>query len=139
MEKVCIDTDVLIELGRQKLIRRVCREQNIYLTVITMYEYLRGLAYLGRDVGRAKREIERRFNILYLDNRALVEASNLYSKLRSRGEAIPDPDLLIAAICISHNMQLATNNVEHYEKLKPYGLEIIKPNTVVKYIRMWYK
>lgn len=134
MEKICIDTDLLIDIAKRKLIRYVTKKLNLHITFITLYEYLRGLAYLGRDLEGSKEELESRFNILWLTNKAILKSSTIYSELRRKGELIPDPDLLIGSICIVNNVPLATYNKSHYLRLIPFGLKLIEPEEVISRI-----
>ncbi len=130
MAKTCLDTNVLIELARRKLIRYIDREDQLYIPWIVAYEYIRGLAYLGRDIGLVKHELESRFNIIYPTNSILVKAVEIYLSLRKRGELIPDPDILIAASCIANNIPLATMNRSHFDRIE--GLELVDPKTIIE-------
>lgn len=130
MAKTCLDTNVLIELARRKLIRYIDREDQLYIPWIVAYEYIRGLAYLGRDTGLVKHELESRFNIIYPTNSILVKAVEIYLSLRKRGELIPDPDILIAASCIANNIPLATMNRSHFNRIE--GLELVDPKTIIE-------
>jgi len=135
LEQACLDTNVLIELSRRKLVRYIEPEDNMYLPVIVFYEFLRGLAYLGRDIGRAKRELEYRFHIIWLDNSVLEKASEIYVELRRKGVLIPDPGILIAASCISHGLPLATYNREHFERIP--GIKLKDPDEIISELNMY--
>ena len=130
MEKACLDTGVLVELARRRLIRYVDRGLGLHLTFITFYEYLRGLAYLGRDLEASKDELENRFQVIWPSNRALMLAAEIYSVLRRKGQLISDPDIIIGSLCISSGAPLATFNKQHFTRLKHYGLELIDPEEV---------
>ncbi len=134
MGEICVDTDVLIDLARRKLIGYVERDLGLCLTIISLYEYLRGLAFIGRDVVACKEELENRFRVLPLSNNALIKASEIYSELRGRGLLVPDPDLLIASICIVNGVPLATHNRSHYERMTRHGLELVEPRVVVELV-----
>jgi predicted nucleic acid-binding protein len=47
--------------------------------------------------------------------------------LRKQGLPIAQPDLLIAAMAIHHNLILATRNVRHYQRIP--GLKLLLPTT----------
>ncbi len=123
MEKTCIDTNVLIEMGRRKLISIIDRDYGFYIPSIVLYEYLRGLVLLGRDPDLVKYELEQRFNIIWLDNRVLKIASKIYAKLYRNGQLIPDPDILIAASCILYKIPLATYNIDHFKRIDELKLK----------------
>ncbi len=135
IKKICIDTDVLIDIAKRKLVRYVSKELGIFITFITLYEYLRGLAYLGRDIKASKEELESKFSILWPSNEALLKLSEIYQELRRRGKLIPDPDLLIASLCIANNIPLSTYNVKHYSRLTIFGLKLVNPEEVIERIK----
>ncbi len=130
MAKACLDTNVLIELARRKLIRYIEREDELYIPWIVAYEYIRGLAYLGRDTSMVKHELEDRFNIIYPTNNVLVKAVEIYLELRRRGELVPDPDILIAASCMAYGIPLATMNKSHFDRIE--GLKLLDPETIIE-------
>ena len=49
--------------------------------------------------------------------------SEMKSNLKRKGNIIEDMDILIAAMALSHNLILVTNNVRHFEKVKDLRLE----------------
>lgn len=130
MEPACLDTSVLIELSRRRLVGYVDVEDGLAIPAIVLYEYLRGLAYLGRDLGRARKALERRFTIIELDSRVTEVAAVIYAELRSRGILIPDPDILIAATCMSSDLPLATHNTKHFKKIPK--LRLIDPKEIIE-------
>ncbi|BFH72078.1 hypothetical protein SJAV_00220 [Sulfurisphaera javensis] len=96
-----------------------------------LIRFLRGIAYLGKDVEEFKEDIEDYFNVICLDNDSIKLSSKIYASLREKGELIDDPDLLIGSICISNNLTLITNNLSHFERLKTYGLKIVKADEII--------
>ncbi|MFP3202521.1 MAG: type II toxin-antitoxin system VapC family toxin [Sulfolobus sp.] len=120
-KRICLDTDVLIDAFKTD----VRKFSGYYTTCINLYEFLRGVAFIGKDVEKFKNWIEVNLNIVCLDNSSLKVASIIYSDLRKRGELIEDPDLLIASICIANDLSLMTGNKKHFERLKRYGLKLI--------------
>jgi len=131
LEKVCIDTDVLIELSRRNLLKHIKPHMNLYLSIISAYEYLRGLAVLGRDIVYAERILKTLFTIIPLTEKTIIEAAEIYASLHRKGVLIPDPDILIAASCIVEEISLSTFNIKHFKRLKEYGLEIVDPNEII--------
>ncbi|MDR3076582.1 MAG: hypothetical protein LBU26_04705, partial [Synergistaceae bacterium] len=53
-----------------------------------------------------------------LDAFAVEEASNIYAYLRKNGSPCGDADILIAAIVISNDGLLVSNNTKHYISIK---------------------
>ena len=118
---VCLDTDVLIDSfkGDPREIR------GYHVTCISLYEFLRGLAYLGKDVNEFKAWIEANMNVVCVDNKAIKTASRIYAELRREGNLIEDPDLLIASMCIANGLVLKTGNRKHFERLEKFGLKLV--------------
>ena len=112
-----LDTDAVIGLLRER------RYEAGALSVVTLIEVLRGI----EDEKRAevKELLEESFDVVTLNNKVIATYCTLYLKLRKIGETIPDADLLIAATAISHDLPLKTGD-KHFERLKPFGLRIIK-------------
>ena len=50
-------------------------------------------------------------------------SSEIYSKLRTKGELIDDIDLLIAGVAIENEMILVTNNTSHFGRISGLNLE----------------
>ncbi|AWR95050.1 type II toxin-antitoxin system VapC family toxin [Acidianus brierleyi] len=119
---ICLDTDALIDAFKDG----IKKYSGYYTTCISVYEFLRGISYVGKDVGKFKAAIEIYLNVLCLDNNSIITASNIYSDLRKNGELIEDPDLLIGSICIANNLCLRTNNLKHFKRLERFGLRIVK-------------
>ena len=122
--KIVIDTDVLIALVKARKLEDFLIRYEPYITIITLYEYVRGEVAIGIEVDESKKSLEEAFNVLLLDNDAIKVASVIWSKLKSKGLLIDDRDLLVGAICISNNLPLWTLNKEHFERLTDFGLKM---------------
>jgi tRNA(fMet)-specific endonuclease VapC len=61
--------------------------------------------------------------ILDFSLKAAMEAGKIYKDLKSKGMMIDIEDILIAAIAISNNLKLATDNKNHFSRIN--GLETI--------------
>jgi len=122
--KIVIDTDVLIALVKARKLEDFLIRYEPYITIITLYEYVRGEVTIGIEVDESKKSLEEAFNVLLLDNDAIKVASVIWSKLKSKGLLIDDRDLLVGAICISNNLPLWTLNKEHFERLTDFGLKM---------------
>jgi len=48
---------------------------------------------------------------------------------------MPDPDILIAASCISHGLPLATYNREHFERIP--GIKLKDPDEIISELNMY--
>lgn len=110
------DTDYIIELLRKK------KYETGSISIITLIEALRGIDKKRRS--KIKRLLEESFEILNLDNEIILSYCDIYDKIKSKGELIPDADLLIAATAISKNLGLKSKD-QHFTRLRKLGLEII--------------
>ena len=60
--------------------------------------------------------------VIALTEESCKISSEIYSKLRIKGELIDDIDLLIAGIAIENEMTLVTNNENHFGRIE--GLRV---------------
>jgi len=130
MRKSLLDTSILIAFlkGEKKVFTKVeeyLQEFNeLSLSIISYYEILRGLKYLGNK--RRITDFEELMNkseIITLNRAIMVKASEIYSTLKRRGELIGDADILIAASCLVRNMTLITNNENHFRRIDNLPVE----------------
>lgn len=130
MKAILIDTDILSEFlrGTPKVIasaENYLQEYDAFnFSIITYYEILNGLLY--KD---AKKQLKNfaeftEFNrIIPLTLSSTQKAAEIYASLKSKGQPIGHTDCLIAGIAMANNLQLATNNIDHFKRIK--GLEIV--------------
>jgi tRNA(fMet)-specific endonuclease VapC len=131
LEEACLDTDALIEayeLGMEKF-------NGLNTTCISIYEFLRGLAYLGKSIPEYKSFLEANLEVLSLDNRAVILASNIHAGLKKKGTLVEDPDLLIACMCMANQVPIVTGNTKHFERFVSYGLTVKPLNEFMASIR----
>ena len=129
MKSAMLDTDILSEFlrGNPKVINKVDEHLKefgfINLSIITYYEILNGLLY--KD---AKKQLSKFENFVELNKvipmtlRTAKIAATIQADLRKKGAEIGHTDTLIAGIAIASNVQLITNNTDHFKRIK--GLEI---------------
>ena len=130
MRKSLLDTSILIAFlkGEKKVFTKVeeyLQEFNgLSLSIISYYEILRGLKYLGnkrRITGFEK--LMDKSEIVTLNRTIMIKASEIYSTLKRRGELIGDADILIAASCLIRNMIIITNNENHFRRIDNLPVE----------------
>lgn len=129
MKPSLLDTDILSEFFRGNLI--VIGKVDEYLkefgyiniSIITYYEILNGLLYKDAKKQLAKFEEFVELNkVIPLTLRMAKTAAVIQSELRKKGAEIGHTDTLIAGIAITSELQLVTNNTDHFKRIK--GLEI---------------
>ena len=124
-----LDTDILSEFlrGDSKVIAKVDEHLKefgfISLSIITYYEILNGLLYKDarKQLTRFEDFVELN-KVIPLTLRTAKIAATIQADLRKKGTEIGHTDTLIAGIAIASEMQLITNNTDHFKRIK--GLEI---------------
>jgi predicted nucleic acid-binding protein len=129
MKLSLLDTDILSEFlrGNSKVAAKVDEHLEEYglvnLSIITYYEILNGLLY--KD---AKKQLKKFTDFVELNKvipmtmRTAKIAAEIYADLRKKGREIGHTDTLIAGIAMANDLQLITNNTDHFKRIK--GLEI---------------
>jgi tRNA(fMet)-specific endonuclease VapC len=129
MKPSMLDTDILSEFlrGNLKVIAKMEEYINEYgfisLSIITYYEILNGLLYKDAKKQLSKfEEFVALNNVIPLNLRMAKAAATIQAELRKKGTEIGHTDTLIAGISITSDLQLITNNTDHFNRIK--GLKI---------------
>jgi len=129
MKQSLLDTDILSEFlrGNPKVIEKVADHLKefgfVSLSIITYYEILNGLLY--KD---AKKQLQKFEDFIQLNKVIPLTlpmaktAAIIQADLRKKGTEIGHTDTLIAGIAITSELQLITNNTNHFKRIK--GLKI---------------
>lgn len=118
--RICIDTGPLIAFlkGRNPgaaAVERAIQELDCFVTVITTYELLFGVARARRQIGEDA--LLDAMHSLPLDIAAARRAARLHDQLIRRNQDIGIKDVLIAAICLEHELPLLTLNEGHFQRV----------------------
>ncbi len=130
MKKSLLDTSILIAFlkGEKSIVTRAENYLDYFdgfsLSIITYYEILRGLKYIGnkRELGDFENLMDNS-ELITLDREIIKKASDIYVGLKEKGELIGDADILIAASCLLKNMVLVTDDEEHFRRIKELEVE----------------
>jgi tRNA(fMet)-specific endonuclease VapC len=129
MKPSMMDTDILSEFlkGNPKVMTKVDEYLKEYgsvsLSIITYYEILNGLLY--KDARKQLSRFEEFVSlnrVIPLTLRMAKEAAVVKADLRRKGLEIGHTDTLIAGIALASELQLVTNNTDHFKRVK--GLDI---------------
>jgi len=130
MRKSLLDTSILIAFlrGEEDVVAKVEEYleefDRLSLSIITYYEILRGLKYMGNEKKlRDFEELMDKSEIITLDREIIDKASGIYADLKRRGELVEDADILIAASCPVEGMILVTDNEEHFRRIENLKIE----------------
>ena len=120
LTRICIDTGPLIAFlkGRNPgaaAVERAVQELDCFVTVITAYELLFGVARARRQIGEDA--LLGNMHSLPLDITAARRAAQLHDQLIRHNQDIGVKDVLIAAICLEHELPLLTLNEEHFRRV----------------------
>src|SRR3989344_8623473 len=104
-EKICLDSDFIIELINKKekandLFEKYYR-LDTYTTTINIFELLQRVEKI-EDVESFLNKV----NVLDFDEKSARLASETHKELKSKGQILEFRDLFIAAICLSNNLTL---------------------------------
>lgn len=122
--KALLDTDILSALMRQ--IPHASSRAKTYLgdhvrltiSLVTRFEILRGLkAKSATSQLTAFESFCAQNEVLPITDDIVVVAADIYADLHSRGQLIPDADILIAATALNHGLVLATNNHRDFGRI----------------------
>lgn len=102
-------------------VERAVRTLDCFVTVITVYELLFGVARARRQIGEDA--LLGALQTLPLDMAAARRAAQLHDELIRHNKDIGIKDVLIAAICLEHQLPLLTLNERHFERVP--GLTVV--------------
>lgn len=129
MKPSMLDSDILSEFlrGNQKVINKVDEHLQEYgfisLSIITYYEILNGLLYKDARKQLTRFEEFVKLNkVIPLTLRMAKTAAEIQANLRKKGTEIGHTDTLIAGMAITSELQLVTNNTDHFKRIK--GLDL---------------
>lgn len=109
-----------------QMIRSLAPE-GLAISVITFGEVLDGI--LGSEEPTRNRqrwqEFLTPFYILGINQPIAEVWADLRRRLRTKGEGLPDADLLIGATALFHDMAVVTGNLRHFERMP--GLVVLTP------------
>lgn len=124
MSGYVLDTNTCIYWlkGREEIRRKIEQvgTDNLRMTVITLAE-LRYGAYNSQKVEENLKNIDdflRKVRVLFLSEDAADKFGKIKADLRGAGQIIDDFDILIAAITLSNDGVLVTNNIEHFKRVE---------------------
>jgi predicted nucleic acid-binding protein len=103
------------------------RADGLAISLITYGELYEGI-YYGRDPRAqemAFQQFLRRVDVLPLTRRIMQRFARIRGELRRQGLLIPDPDLLIGATALHHDLTLVTGNRRHFARIS--GLRLRRP------------
>jgi tRNA(fMet)-specific endonuclease VapC len=121
--KYLVDSDWVIDylVGKQQavVLLSTLAKEGIAVSLITLGEIYEGI-YYGRDPQRSEegfRKFLRGVTVLPLNRSIMQRFGRIRGDLRRRSLLIGDPDILIAATTMYHDLTLVTRNRKDYERI----------------------
>jgi tRNA(fMet)-specific endonuclease VapC len=117
METICLDTNILINFLKARepsatALEKALINHTCCVTSITTYELLFGMYRCKKKIG--EEVLLSPLKILPLDNLSAKIAAKLHADLISKNQDIGIKDILIASICLRHQIPLMTENIKHF-------------------------
>lgn len=119
-EKVALDTNIAIDLlnGKSTIIQQLQEVEIIYLPMAVCGELLFGAKNSSRP--EENKHLFRQFigNCVLLNHNLLIAETyaEIRKKLKDKGRPIPENDIWIAAVCVAHDIPLATRD-SHFQEV----------------------
>ncbi len=118
--RICLDTGPLIHYlrGREpgaSAVEKVVKTSACYVTAITAYELLFGAARVRQRFD--EQDLLGVMAVLPFDVSGAQRAARLHADLIGRNQDIGVKDVMIAAICLEHDLPLLTTNTRHFERV----------------------
>lgn len=126
-----VDSDWLIDaaIGRPNALRMLdhLASEGLAVSIIAVAEVYEGAFGTPQpdEAIAVFRDYLDSFAILPLTDAVVERFARLRATLRTRGQLIPDMDLLIAATAMTAELTLVTRNVRHFERIP--GLTLHQP------------
>ncbi len=127
-DTICIDTDVLIDILRNKKEAvewlKQNQEKDIKTTVINEFELYAG-AYRAKNKENARNAVLvflKNLPALEFTGKNTEEAGRIHAMLEEQGNIIDNRDIFIGVIAKMANCKLKTKNKKHFERIP--GLEL---------------
>ena len=125
---IFLDTNIPINILRKKPRGKQWKDflenKSIAFTTITAFEL-----FLGAELSQSRdhnmnavQNLVQQFPIYPFSIKSAFIAGKLYGDLQKRGEMIEINDIYIAAIVLEHNSELATDNLNHFRRIKKLRL-----------------
>jgi predicted nucleic acid-binding protein len=130
--KYLVDSDWVADylVGKEPAVQllKTLAQDGVGISLITFGEIYEGI-YYGRDPKRAEavfREFLRGVDVVPLNRRILQRFARIRGALRRHGQLIGDPDILIGATALYHDLDLVTRNTRDFARIP--GLRFYEPS-----------
>ncbi len=123
VQKICLDSDLFIELlrGKNEAYDTIkSYDAEFYITSVNLFEI-----WYGKKKTEPIEEALMWINIMAFDKEASIKAAEIMLALKKEGKLIEQRDIFIAAICIIRDLALLTYNNKHFQRMERFGLKLL--------------
>lgn len=142
MNETLLDTDLYSEILRSPNSTVASRalayrrfHGRLTVSVITVMEMVKGLQQIKSHPGIQRTQRIDSFlhqitleHVLGFDRRAAELAGRVWGDLQRTGQPIGMADPMIAAIALTHGLELASGNTSHYQRIQHLGYPLVLVN-----------
>ncbi len=125
----CLDSDVLIDFLRNKkeVVSKIDKirvnGEKLSTTSVNSFELFKGIPYQSKVSIEAIKGFLANLKIYNFNYSASEKSAEIFNDLKTNGEIIELPDIMIASIAIENGEPFLTNNKKHFERIKDLKLE----------------
>lgn len=125
---ICLDTDILIDILRNKKEAVEWLEKNqekeLKTTIINVFELYAGVyrSTNRKDARKSVIALLESLVIINFDEESSEEAGRIHALSEEKGHIIDNRDIFIGVIAKMSNCELKTNNKKHFERIEGLNL-----------------
>jgi predicted nucleic acid-binding protein len=136
VNKCLLDTDILSDVGKginQTIVANATAYRQVHgfltLSVISVMEIIQGYQHVGASNRiQAFRSAIASEEVLAFDLAAGDLAGQIAGDLDRAGRPIGRCDPMVAAVALTHGLELATGNTAHYQHIQQLGYPLVLVN-----------
>lgn len=110
--------------GEAIIANNIDKADAIYIPIIVIGELYYGASFsvqIQKNTENIKR-VTQRYPVLSIDEETTISYGNIKANLRKKGKPIPENDIWIAAIALTHHIPLVTRD-KHFTEIEDILLE----------------
>ena len=124
--KYALDTNVVFRYLKNELPtvtnvdNMLAANHDLYIPKMVDYEVRRGFKLMRQPSHRKElvyKLLNQRCPVLEMDSIIWERAIDVYKELYRKGFTVGELDILIAAVCVAHDLILVTNNTKDFENI----------------------
>ncbi len=129
MDKICLDTDFLVDFlrGKEDAAAFVSEKEGaavLSTTYVTLYELYVGAYKSGNPAGEiaSLENLKKQLQLLNLSDSSVRLAGQVRADLMKKGSLVDVRDLLIGTIALANGFSIKTNNKKHFSRIPGLAL-----------------